>query len=132
MSGMKVAMALLLTASFVLMGEGKQAKKGSDKETKRLEQSGEVLKQILKVPDNIPRPLLDRAECVVVIPSVKKFAIGIGGSYGRGAMSCRTDNHLGVATLGRRSNDRLDEVVAGLSQRGKTNTDRSARSGRRL
>ena len=56
----------------------------------RLENSGTVMKQILDVPDDIPQDLLNKAECVIVYPSVKKFAIGIGGSYGRGAMVCRT------------------------------------------
>ncbi len=59
------------------------------KEQDRLKEAGEVLKEILDVPDNIPGELLDRAECVIVLPSVKKAAIGIGGSYGRGAMVCR-------------------------------------------
>jgi lipid-binding SYLF domain-containing protein len=59
------------------------------KEQKRLEEAGQALKEILDIPDNIPKDLLDRAECVVVLPSVKKFAIGLGGSYGRGAMICR-------------------------------------------
>jgi SH3 domain-containing YSC84-like protein 1 len=62
----------------------------SDKEEDRVEEAGTVLKEILDIPDNIPSDLLDRAECVVVLPSVKKFAIGIGGSYGRGVMVCRT------------------------------------------
>ncbi len=91
---MKVPLALVLAASLLsFAGQGKQVK-DSNKENQRLEQSGQVLKEILDVPDNIPQPLLDRAECVVVIPSVKKFAIGIGGSYGRGAMSCRTGEHF--------------------------------------
>jgi len=60
------------------------------KEQQRLQQSGEVLKEILNIPDALPKPLLDRAECVIVLPSTKKFAIGIGGSFGRGVMSCRT------------------------------------------
>ncbi len=59
------------------------------KERERLEQCGIVMKEILDVPDAIPAELLDKAECVVVFPSVKKFAIGLGGSYGRGAMICR-------------------------------------------
>src|SRR5215467_5452966 len=66
----------------------------ADKEEDRLKQSGEVLGEILKVPDNIPKGILDRAECVIVFPSVKKFAIGIGGSYGRGAMSCRSGQNF--------------------------------------
>jgi lipid-binding SYLF domain-containing protein len=53
-----------------------------------------VLSEILNVPDNIPQELLDRAECVIVLPSVKKFAIGIGGSYGRGAMICRSGSNF--------------------------------------
>jgi len=57
---------------------------------KRLEKSATVLKEILDVPDGIPRDLLDKAECVIIMPSVKKFAIGFGGSYGRGAMVCRS------------------------------------------
>ena len=66
----------------------------TDKEEDRLKESGEVLGEILKVPDNIPKGILDRAECVIVFPSVKKFAIGIGGSYGRGAMSCRSGQNF--------------------------------------
>ena len=64
------------------------------KETDRLENSGSVLEEILNVPDDIPQDLLDKAECVVVFPSVIKFAIGIGGSYGRGAMVCRSGEHF--------------------------------------
>jgi lipid-binding SYLF domain-containing protein len=59
------------------------------KEKERLQEAGEVLTEILNIPDGIPQELLDKAECVVVLPSVKKFAIGIGGSYGRGVMVCR-------------------------------------------
>ena len=55
----------------------------------RLENSADVLHEILRVPDGIPQALLDRARCVVVMPSVKKLAFGFGGSYGRGAMVCR-------------------------------------------
>jgi lipid-binding SYLF domain-containing protein len=60
------------------------------KETERLDNCGTVLKEILDIPDNIPQDLLDKAECVVVYPSVLKAAFVIGGSYGRGAMTCRT------------------------------------------
>jgi lipid-binding SYLF domain-containing protein len=59
------------------------------RETARLERAGQVLIEILNVPDNIPQQLLDKAECVIVVPSVYKVAIGIGGSFGRGAMTCR-------------------------------------------
>jgi len=47
------------------------------------------MSEILRIPDNIPSDLLQRAECVIVLPSVLKFALGIGGSYGRGLMVCR-------------------------------------------
>lgn len=60
-----------------------------EKDTNRLENSGTVLKEILDVPDDIPQDLLDKADCVVVFPSVLKAAFIVGGSYGRGAMSCR-------------------------------------------
>ena len=59
------------------------------KEEERVENAGKVMKEILNAPDSIPQSVLDKADCVVVLPSVVKFAIGIGGSYGRGAMTCR-------------------------------------------
>lgn len=62
----------------------------NDKEVDRVEQSGHVLKEILNIPDDIPQDLLDKAECIVVLPSVKKAAFGIGASYGRGVMICRS------------------------------------------
>lgn len=64
------------------------------KETDRLENAGTVLEEILNVPDDIPQDLIDKAECVVIFPSVIKFAIGLGGSYGRGAMICRSGEHF--------------------------------------
>jgi SH3 domain-containing YSC84-like protein 1 len=63
---------------------------GANKEQGRLENCGVVMQEILDVPDNIPQELLEKAECVIVIPSMTKVAIGIGGSYGRGAMVCRS------------------------------------------
>jgi lipid-binding SYLF domain-containing protein len=66
----------------------------SKKEVERLQNCGEVLKEILDIPDNLPTDLLNDAECVIVIPSVKKFAMGIGGSYGRGAIVCRSGPHF--------------------------------------
>jgi SH3 domain-containing YSC84-like protein 1 len=60
-----------------------------EKDDNRLENSGTVLKEILDVPDDVPQDLLDKADCVVVFPSVLKAAFIVGGSYGRGAMSCR-------------------------------------------
>jgi lipid-binding SYLF domain-containing protein len=60
------------------------------KEQERLAASAEVLQEVLNIPDGLPKELLDRAECIIVMPSVKKFAIGFGGSYGRGVISCRT------------------------------------------
>jgi len=60
-----------------------------DKEADRVENAGKVMKEILNAPDGIPQSVLDKADCVVILPSVLKFAIGIGGSYGRGVMTCR-------------------------------------------
>ena len=57
-------------------------------ENNRIKNSGKVMTEILNVPDDIPKDLLDKAECVIVLPSVLKFAIGFGGSYGRGVMTC--------------------------------------------
>jgi SH3 domain-containing YSC84-like protein 1 len=64
-----------------------------EREQDRVKDAGEVLKEILNIPDDIPQDLLDKAECVVVLPSVKKGAFGIGGSYGRGVMICRSGEH---------------------------------------
>jgi len=64
-----------------------------EKEEDRVKEAGETLKEIINIPDNIPKELLDKAECVIVLPSVKKGAFGIGGSYGRGVMSCRSGKH---------------------------------------
>ena len=66
----------------------------NDKETGRVKDAGTVLKEILNIPDDIPKDLLDNAECVIVLPSVVKLAIGIGGSYGRGVMVCRSGQHF--------------------------------------
>lgn len=80
---MKVPLAVsLVLASLPL--------RGADKEEDRLRESATVVKEILDIPDGVPQELLDKAECVIVLPSVKKFALGIGGSYGRGAMICRS------------------------------------------
>ncbi len=59
------------------------------KDDQRLQNAGEVMKEILDIPDDIPQDLLDKADCVIVIPSVLKVAFGFSGSYGRGAMTCR-------------------------------------------
>jgi len=83
---MKKVMATLLTAMLAVLVLPLGAQ---DREQDRLAECGEVLKEILNVPDNIPQDLLDKAECVLVIPGTKKFAIGIGGNYGRGVIVCR-------------------------------------------
>src|SRR6202047_2810457 len=64
------------------------------KEADRLENCGVVLKEILDIPDDIPQDLLDKSVCVIVYPSVLKAAFVLGGSYGRGAMTCRTGEHF--------------------------------------
>ena len=63
-------------------------------ENKRIRIAGQVMVEILNVPDDIPQNLLDRAACVIVLPSVKKFAMGFGGSYGRGVMTCRSGQNF--------------------------------------
>src|SRR5215475_16023677 len=78
--------ALLAAPAAFAAGADENAKD----ETKRLENSGTVMEEILNVPDDIPQDLLDKARCVVVIPSVMKAAFIVGASYGRGTMVCRT------------------------------------------
>jgi lipid-binding SYLF domain-containing protein len=60
------------------------------KERDRLENCGTVIQEIMDIPDDIPQDLIDKAECIIVYPSVLKGAFIFGGSYGRGAMTCRT------------------------------------------
>jgi lipid-binding SYLF domain-containing protein len=60
------------------------------KEQDRVANAGNVMKEILNIPDDIPQSVIDKADCVVVLPSVIKFAFGFGGSYGRGVMTCRS------------------------------------------
>jgi len=84
-----------ITACFlvvVLLGASAFAAKDT-KEQERVKDAGEVLKEILNIPDDIPQDLLDKAECVIVLPSVIKGAFGVGGSYGRGVMVCRGGEH---------------------------------------
>jgi lipid-binding SYLF domain-containing protein len=66
----------------------------ANKEQERLENSGVVMEEIMNTPENIPQEILEKAECVIVFPSVLKLAVGFGGSYGRGAMVCRTGEHF--------------------------------------
>ncbi len=65
----------------------------NEKEADRVKDAGTVLKEILDIPDDIPKDLVDKAECIIVLPSVKKAAFGIGASYGRGVMTCRSGQH---------------------------------------
>jgi lipid-binding SYLF domain-containing protein len=65
-----------------------------NKEQERLENAGVVMQEVLNVPENIPQSVMDKAECVIVFPSVLKGAFIVGGSYGRGAMVCRTGEHF--------------------------------------
>jgi len=86
---MKTLMAVFVVCSLVPLALAADNQHEQD----RVKDSGQVLKEILNIPDNIPQDLLDKAECVVILPSVKKGAFGIGGSYGRGVMICRSGEH---------------------------------------
>jgi SH3 domain-containing YSC84-like protein 1 len=80
----------LVAATCLTLVAGAVFAKKLNNEQKRLEECGVVMQEVLNVPDNIPQELLEKAECVIVIPSLKKLAFGVGASYGRGAMVCRT------------------------------------------
>jgi lipid-binding SYLF domain-containing protein len=102
---MKKRIAHLLSILFVALPVLSAPALAADqeKDEDRLNNSGIVLKEILDVPDDIPQDLLDKADCVVVFPSVLKAAFIIGGSYGRGAMTCRQGpdfgGHWGAPTM---------------------------------
>ena len=78
-------LALTLISPILLAGDAEQ---------ERLTNSAEALEEILNIPDALPKELLNKAECVAVMPSVKKFAFGVGGSYGRGVLVCRTGSNF--------------------------------------
>jgi SH3 domain-containing YSC84-like protein 1 len=82
-----IVLGMLTLAPFTF---AKQADTPKGREQARLANADLVMQEILKVPDNIPRDLLDKARCVIVMPSVLKAAFILGGSYGRGTMVCRT------------------------------------------
>jgi lipid-binding SYLF domain-containing protein len=88
---MRKLLAYLSSVLLVILPLCAEVASASDKSKvdDRLRNSGTVLREILDVPDDIPQDLLDKAECVVVFPSVLKAAFIVGGSYGRGVMSCR-------------------------------------------
>ena len=85
---MKTIIALLLACVFL-----PPAFADNQKEQERVKDSGEVLKEILNIPDDIPQDLLNKAECLIILPSVKKGAFIVGGSFGRGVMICRSGQH---------------------------------------
>jgi SH3 domain-containing YSC84-like protein 1 len=89
----KLIVSLLVCLTSFSLSHYAFAATDSQHEQERVKDAGEVLKEIIGIPDNIPQDLLDKAECVVVLPSVKKGAFGIGGSYGRGVMVCRGGQH---------------------------------------
>jgi lipid-binding SYLF domain-containing protein len=89
MSRRQITLAFCSMLAVATVGAQGQ-KNDQNKEQERLATCGAVMSEVLSVPDNVPREVLDKAECVVVIPSVTRVAVGVGGSYGRGAMVCRT------------------------------------------
>src|ERR1700691_2276059 len=80
----RVCVALMLLVSMALPAFAQE------KEQARVANAGQVMQEILNIPDDIPQSVIDKADCVVVMPSVLKLAFGFGGSYGRGVMTCRS------------------------------------------
>src|SRR5579862_330427 len=89
----RIAMIRKLTFGVCLVFAASAVYAGN-KEQKRLENSGTVMQEVMGIPDNIPQELLEKAECIIVFPSVLKAAFVVGGSYGRGAMVCRSGEHF--------------------------------------
>lgn len=85
---MRKFLALSLVLGFAVSGFAQ------NKENERLQESASVLKEVLGMPEGIPPDLLDKSVCVVVYPSVKKAAFIVGGSYGRGVITCRSGQNL--------------------------------------
>jgi SH3 domain-containing YSC84-like protein 1 len=85
-------LAVIFAGALVLapLSFARPADENAKDEKDRLQNAGTVIQEILNIPDDIPQDLLDKARCVVIMPSVLKAAFVVGGSYGRGAMVCRT------------------------------------------
>jgi len=87
---------MFLAGAFVVAGlalapaSKAKAKDDETKDNDRIENAGTVFSEIIDIPDDIPQDLLDKARCVIIFPSVVKAAFIVGGSYGRGVMTCRT------------------------------------------
>jgi SH3 domain-containing YSC84-like protein 1 len=86
---LSTALALAITVLPV-----KTSARDDEKEADRIQNAGRVVKEIMDIPDDIPQDLIDKAECIIVFPSVLKAAFIVGGSYGRGVMTCRTGEHF--------------------------------------
>ncbi|MGA2429341.1 MAG: lipid-binding SYLF domain-containing protein [Candidatus Acidiferrum sp.] len=92
----KKLFATMLAGAFAMAGlvlapaSSAKAKDEDQKDNDRIENAGTVVQEILDIPDDIPQDTLDKARCVIVFPSVLKAAFIVGGSYGRGVMTCRT------------------------------------------
>ena len=89
----KSIIASVLTMVFALAFSARAAN-DETKDEDRIRNSGVVMTEILNIPDDIPQDLLDKAECVVVFPSVLKAAFIVGASYGRGVMTCRSGDNF--------------------------------------
>jgi lipid-binding SYLF domain-containing protein len=87
---LSLTLAVTLAGLPALLNPASAQAASKEKDEDRLQNSGTVMKEILGIPDDIPQDLIDKADCIIVIPSVMKGAFGIGGSYGRGAMTCRS------------------------------------------
>jgi SH3 domain-containing YSC84-like protein 1 len=87
----RLLFAVAFLATSVLCLSQEQKDQGGSTEQERVKESSDVLKQIIDMPDKgIPMSVLRGSKCVIILPSVKKVAIGIGATYGRGLMTCRT------------------------------------------
>lgn len=92
----KVRWLVLATTVAVLVLSSVDSTRADDraKDEERLQNSGQVTRELMNIPEGIPRKLLNRADCVIVIPSVLKAAFIVGGGYGRGAMTCRSGENF--------------------------------------
>jgi SH3 domain-containing YSC84-like protein 1 len=91
---MKCNLLCLVAGASLFFAPAKTFAADDTKEVDRVENSGKVLSEVLNTPEDIPQDLLNKAYCVVVMPSVMKAAFGVGGSYGRGVMTCRSGENF--------------------------------------
>jgi len=87
-------MVLLMIAILCVLIPSRSIAEDNEHEQERVKESGNVMKELLNSASGVPISVLNKAECVIVLPSVKKAGFLVAGQYGRGVMTCRSGENF--------------------------------------